>query len=295
MPDKQSIDTKATDSPSAWAIRLSRWESGPRSGPALLATRRFFSINGLDLGALMALELFTTVLPILLIGVAWFEHFHSNENIGDLFLDQLGVHGSLATFVRGEFGNAAELHPIWTLLGVMGYLVWGIPMSMTVARVFAAAWVRPMHTVFQRIWRGAVWFAIYVLTLLINHRLALFDGPVVVRLLLVPVAFAVSALFWGSSPMLLVRGAPRTRRAVLVAGVTGAVVMLLMRTLVIKIVFPLLLSGWDGFGPIGVAFTIMTWCGVNGIAWVAIACMGAAFTEPTRGTAPPAEASGAVL
>jgi hypothetical protein len=158
------------------------------------ATRRFFDIGGLDLGALVALELFTTVLPILLILFAWFEHFHPDENIGDLFLDQLGVHGSLAATVRSEFGNAAGLHPIWTFVGVTSYLVWGIPMSLTVARVFADAWGRPMYSILQRIWRGSVWFALYVVTLLINHRLAVYDGPLVARLLFVPLAAVTAEL-----------------------------------------------------------------------------------------------------
>jgi hypothetical protein len=50
------------------------------------------------------------------------------------------------------------------------------------------------------------------------------------------------------------------------------------------IVFPVLLSGWTGFGPIGVAMALMTWCGVVAFGWVLTACVGAVAWERT---APP--------
>lgn len=40
-----------------------------------------------------------------------------------------------------------------------------------------------------------------------------------------------------------------------------------------------MLRGWDGFGPIGVAMALMTWCGVIGIGWVLTACVGAVLWE----------------
>jgi len=51
-----------------------------------------------------------------------------------------------------------------------------------------------------------------------------------------------------------------------------------------RVIFPPLLRGWDGFGPIGVAMTLMTWCGVVGFGWVVTACVGAVLWERT---APP--------
>ncbi len=54
-----------------------------------------------------------------------------------------------------------------------------------------------------------------------------------------------------------------------------------VRTLPIasRLVFPALLKGWTGFGPIGVALTLMTWCGVLGVGWVVTACTGAIIWE----------------
>jgi len=52
-------------------------------------------------------------------------------------------------------------------------------------------------------------------------------------------------------------------------------------TVAARIALPILLSGWVGFGPIGVAMTLMTWCGVLGYGWVATACVTAVLWERT--------------
>ena len=46
-------------------------EASRSLGVPLSTTRRFFEIEGLDLGGLLALELFTTVIPLILIGSAY--------------------------------------------------------------------------------------------------------------------------------------------------------------------------------------------------------------------------------
>ena len=47
----------------------------------------------------------------------------------------------------------------------------------------------------------------------------------------------------------------------------------------LRLVFPPMLAGWTGFGPIGVAMAIVTWCGIVAIGWVATACLGAVLWE----------------
>src|SRR5215470_9536660 len=49
----------------------------------------------------------------------------------------------------------------------------------------------------------------------------------------------------------------------LLAGVTGVVIDGIVITAVVRVGFPILLQGWTGFGPMGVAMTLMTWCGEN--------------------------------
>ena len=93
------------------------------------------------------------------------------------------------------------------------------------------------------------------------------------------VSFAASMVFWGLSPALLVPGLRLTRWQFLAAGLTGAIINVIILRTAVRAVFPLLLSGWEGFGGIGVALTMMTWSGVMGVVWVVVACAGAVFTE----------------
>ena len=65
----------------------------------------------------------------------------------------------------------------------------------------------------------------------------------------------------------------------LVAGLAGLLIEGIILPGAARVVFPALLSGWTGFGPIGVAMTLMTWCGVVGVGWVVAACAGAVFWE----------------
>ena len=59
----------------------------------------------------------------------------------------------------------------------------------------------------------------------------------------------------------------------------GLVIQRIVLSFAQRLVFPSMLAGWTGFGPIGVAMAIMTWCGVIGIGWVATACVGAVLWE----------------
>ena len=63
------------------------------------------------------------------------------------------------------------------------------------------------------------------------------------------------------------------------AGFSGVVIDGILLATVVRVGFPILLQGWTGFGPIGVAMTLMTWCGFLAIGWVAIACAGAILWE----------------
>ena len=86
-------------------------------------------------------------------------------------------------------------------------------------------------------------------------------------------------LFWSATPALLVREGWRGGRFLLKAGVAGAAVQGVLLPVGLRLAFPPMLSGWIGFGPIGVAMAIITWCGVIGISWVVIACVGAVLWE----------------
>jgi len=269
----EELKHKAADS-------YARLEQSRKLGPLVAVAKRFFEIDGLTYGGLLAIELFTTVLPLVIIGYSYISGFSENASLGVVIVRQLGLDSEGAEVVRAAFGSSSGLKSTWTFLGVLGFMLWGIPMAITVAGMFAKAWRREQFSIGTRIWRGIVWFLLYIVVLIVRERIL--KGPHVSDLGRVPL-FLVGCIptwvFWSLSPVLLVRDGGRGRKFLLWAGLAGVIIDGVIMGIAVRIVFPMLLSGWAQFGPIGVSMTLMTWAGVVGIAWVVTACAGAIVWE----------------
>ena len=252
--------------------------------PAAIATR-FTEIDGATLGALVSIQLFTTVIPLIIIGFDYFSGFAENASPGTLFIREAGLVSPLTERVRAAFGDSSAFRSNWTCVGVAGFLVWGIPMSITIAGIFARAWRREQFGLGQRVLRGATWFILYLTMIALRELIALGGDHIgAIRPLLFAAALVPVWIFWSLTPVLLVRDGGRGVRYLALAGLAGVVIDGTLLPLAARILFPPLLSGWNGFGPIGVAMALMTWCGVIGIGWVLTACVGAVLWERT---APP--------
>ncbi len=241
--------------------------------------RRFLGIDGFTHAGLLSIELFTTVIPLIIIGFSYRNDFSTDANVGDRFVDLLGLSGQEAQSVHDLFGSAAGIRSTWSVFGVAGFLVWGIPMAITVAAMYARAWQRPAFSLWGKLWRGGVWFLIYLASQSTRSRVlaAGYDGWQRAVLALVAVVFLW--VFWSLTPVLLVRDGARDVRSLFVAGFAGLMIDGVVMTVAARIALPILLSGWTGFGPIGVAMVLMTWCGIIGYSWVATACITATLWE----------------
>jgi hypothetical protein len=249
-------------------------------GPAVGVVRRFFAIDGWTHGGLLAIELFTTVIPLMIIGFSYFSGFANNASFATILIEELNLNPSESAQVTALFGNAAGVKSTWTLFGLLGFLLWGIPMAITVAAMFARAWRREPFDFGGKLWRGGVWFVAYLATIAVQYKITWAgDHSGTTRWLLFACGLLPVWAFWILSPVLLVRNGAHGWRSLIYAGLAGVVVSGIALAISFRIVFPLLLDGWTGFGPIGVAMTIMTWCGVEGVAWVVVACTGAIIWE----------------
>ena len=103
--------------------------------PFAAVVARFNEIDGGTLGALVSIQLFTTVLPLIIIGFSYMSGFAENVSPGTVFIRNLGLGYPLNDRVRATFGASSGLRSSWTFIGVAGFLVWGIPMSITIAGV----------------------------------------------------------------------------------------------------------------------------------------------------------------
>ena len=265
--------------------RYRRLADSRRMRPAAAIVARFNEIDGGTLGILVSIELFTTVLPLIIIGFSYLSGFAENVSPGTLFIRELGLGYPLNDRVRAAFGASSGLRSSWTFIGVAGFLVWGIPMSITIAGIFAKAWRREQFGLTERLLRGATWFVLYLTMIALRERITFGgDQTGAIRALLFVAAQIPVWIFWSLTPVLLVRDGGRGRTYLALAGLAGVVIDGTILPLAARILFPQLLSGWDGFGPIGVAMALMMWCMVMGIGWIVTACVGAVLWERT---APP--------
>ena len=148
-------------------------------------------------GGLLAIELFTTVIPLMILGFGYLTGFTKNASIGNVFIRQLGLDDSLAQTVRATFGSAKGLQSTWTVFGLAGFLVWGIPMSVTVAAMYAKAWRRETFSLGRNLIRGSIWFVAYLTMIIVRERIS-FAGHVHggIRGLLVVMALIPVWIFW---------------------------------------------------------------------------------------------------
>jgi hypothetical protein len=257
-----------------------RLEQSRRVGPFVAVGKRFIEVDGDTYAGLLAIELFTTVLPLVIIGYSYFSGFSDNASVGAIFSRQLGLDSSQSEVVRSAFASSASLRSTWTVVGLFGFLVWGVPMSITVAGMYAKAWRRPQFDIGPRIARASLWFLLYLVTLSARERiLSMVDASWLESLPFFLLSLLPTWLFWSFSPVLLVKDGGVGKRFLIRAGLAGVIIDGVIVALAGRIVFPMLLDGWTQFGPIGVSMTIMTWVGVMGFAWVVTACAGAIIWE----------------
>ena len=257
-----------------------RLKRSRKTAPLVAVVQRFVEIDGSALSGLVSIQLFTTVIPLIIIGFAYVSGFASDASVGDLFIRALGLHHPLDDRVREAFGAPSGVQHVWTFLGLSAFLVWGIPMAIRVAQMFAQAWRRPQFGMAEKLGRGAAWFILYLATMDARERIG-FAGhhAAGIRAALLIVSLVPVWIFWSLTPMLLVRDGGRGWKYHLLAGLAGVVIDGIVVVAVVRLAFPILLRGWTGFGPMGVAMTLMTWCAVVATGWVIIACTGAIIWE----------------
>jgi len=266
--------------------RAEKLEESKKLGPLVVATKRFFEIEGLDLGGLLALELFTTIIPLVILGFSKASHFSTSVSLGDEIIKWLDLTGETADQVRGLFSTGDALKSTWTFLGLAGFLFWGIPMAAQVAKTWARAFRRERFPFWTEVWRGFAWFMVLLLTQWITIEMMAYRHAHGRSFFLWLATAVPSFILWSITPIILIRHGRAGLKALMWCGLVGTVIDLFIGRLSLKIVLPMLLSGWSGFGPIGAAMAFMTMCTVLAAMWVATAVLGAVLWERN---APPDE------
>lgn len=256
-----------------------------RLSPIAAIAKRFNEIDGGNQAVLISVQLFTVVIPLIIIGFSYFVGFAADASPGTVWIRELGLVEPASGHVRDAFGATDGLRSEWSFLGLAAFLVWGIPMSMTVAAIFAKAWQREQFGARQRLGRGARWFVLYLTMIVLRERIAYGHEPGgLTQVLLFIVALIPVWVFWSLTPVVLVRDGARGLHYLALAGLAGVVIDGIVIPLGGRLIFPTVIEAWVDFGSIGVAMALMTWCGVLGIGWVLTACTGAVIWERSAPT-----------
>ena len=120
--------------------RYRRLAAARRIRPVAAIVTRFNEIDGSTLGILVSVQLFTTVIPWIIMGFSYLTGFADDASPGTVFTRALGLVSPLTNHVRDAFGHSSGLRSSWTFVGVAGFLVWVIPLATTIAGIFAKAW-----------------------------------------------------------------------------------------------------------------------------------------------------------
>ena len=121
---------------------------------------------------------------------------------------------------------------------------------------------------------------VLIVVLILRERIAYSaEHPAVTQVLLIAVALIPVWVFWSLTPAVLVRDGGSGLRYLMLAGLAGVVIDGILIPLGGRLLFPAVITGWNNFGPIGVAMALFTWCGVIGTGWVITACVGAVLWE----------------
>ncbi|MGV1006202.1 MAG: hypothetical protein ACOYEV_15860 [Candidatus Nanopelagicales bacterium] len=248
--------------------------------PVAAVMSRFKEIDGGSQGVLVSVQLFTVVIPLIILGFSYFKGFAENASPGTVWIRELGLSGTTSDTVRGAFGDTSGLRSYWSVLGVAAFLVWGIPMSIMVSSMFAKAWRREQFGTAQELLRGALWFVLYLTMIALRERVAFgIEYTGATQLLMFIVALVPVWAFWSLTPVVLVRDGGHGLKYLALAGLAGVVIDGIIIPMAGRLIFPPVIDGWTAFGPIGVAMALMTWCGVLGTGWVITACVGAVLWE----------------
>lgn len=219
--------------------------------------RRWRDVDGSALAMLITLNVFLIVLPVMIMAVAyeaWF--FRTRVDFADVMVRRLMLTGRAADLLQHVIASARQSRAAATVLGVLGYVVFGGELVRRMQQAFNRPW-DPDAADRIDVWRGTAWFIVSGVWLLATMTpIAAFDRGG--RPMQVPMLGLQVFLFWLVSSKLLTRKQSGWRHF-LPGSIAGAVLVT-----AIALLSRFFLASWmqtfeAGFGQIGVVMALVWW------------------------------------
>ncbi len=275
------------------AVRAqARLEKARGIGPVTLAVRRCGDMKSGTLTALIAVYLLLAILPLGIIAASYLNKF-THLDITTGIVHQFDLQGHAANAFHRTF-DAVQMHQgAATLFGLLSFGLVGIQLATIVQETFARAWREPKSSMTSAYSRGAIWFGVAFVNLVISETFMYHSRTrgVWLSLLALVVLSGLAFFFWFITPVILLKRR-FTAKELLPTAVCGTILHLLLR-LGLWLIFPNWLE-WYGVAldTFGIAIAIIYWLFVTAYAWVFVAAFGAVVWEKRHGTLPAIDLEG---
>jgi membrane protein len=213
------------------------------------------SIEIFDRAMTLAAQAFSSILPIIIVMASFMPE--QAAELRDEIIENLGIPASVQTVVEDALGDRATANEVG-LLGVLFVLVSATSFSRALVRMYCRAWDVPRPSA-RSAWRWlAAVLAIVLSLLLVRTTILALTGSRYEIAAVGIVTLSVYTALWLYIPWLLL--AARIPIRLLAPGAVISGVGLMVMAYASQIYMPLALtSSASRFGPIGVAFTYLSW------------------------------------
>jgi len=261
-------------------LRGERWlerRAGGRPGSLVLGCVLRYAESSENSAEALVLGTFLSVVPALLAVYALSDlSAGSGNGIAQHLIYRLHIHAPAARLVSSAFGSETSNAAAATVIGLLGFVIFGLGLGKIVQRVYARAWRIEVRSLADR-WRFALWFV--VSTILLGLQVT--EESLVSSLgwvLASPIGLVVLVAFWLWTPWLLLHRKISLRRLLPGALLVAAVYMFAVT------VSEFVLGYWitdNGrfFGSFGVVLALVAWAQVVAGIWLACAVFSPVFAE----------------
>ena len=242
--------------------------------------RLFFHIDGLRKAALLAFNLFISIVPLAIFAFAAVARLRSRISLSQVFIEQFRLHGSTAQVVRTAFPTTNNIIQVASVIVVASFAISGFDVASVFQKTFAEAWRIPALHGWRGPVRGAVWFALVFATFGIGQMMQRFPAKHGWKayVVTVPIVMLMNYVFWLVTPRLML-DKDLDREDLRPGAILGMFASTLLWGLSLVI-----LPGWfswygRGFGGIGIALALLSWTYVISLSWVIIVVISAVMWE----------------
>jgi uncharacterized BrkB/YihY/UPF0761 family membrane protein len=265
-------------------LRGERWlerQAGGRPGSLILGCVLRYRESSENSAEALVLGTFLSVVPALLAIYALSDlSAGSGNGIAQHLIYRLHIHAPAARLVSSAFGSETSNAAAATVIGLVGFLIFGLGLGKIVQRVYARAWRIEVRSLADR-WRFALWFVVATMLLglqVTEESLVSSVGWVLAS----PIGLAVLVAFWLWTPWLLLH---RTisLRLLLPGALLVAVVYMLAVTVSEFVLGYWITDNGRFFGSFGVVLALVAWAQVVAGIWLACAVFSPVYAEWREG------------